>query len=117
MTFFTFIALAVILSLCLQCIPVQGIWDRSVNAHCLSPVITTRINEASGGQYSTKMSSSVIAYLRTAISVVMDVLCVLLPILVYRKLQIDWRDKLAVFIILGLGLLLDSTNIFALRSF
>ena len=41
----------------------------------------------------------------TALTIMMDLICVLLPILVYRKLQISWRDKLAVFVLLGLGLL------------
>lgn len=39
-----------------------------------------------------------------AFSVLVDILCVLLPIMVFRSLQISWRDKVAVFILLGLGL-------------
>ena len=35
----------------------------------------------------------------------MDVLCVLLPIFVCRNLQTSWQDKLAVFLLLGLGLM------------
>ena len=35
----------------------------------------------------------------------MDTVCVLLPVMVFGKLQISWRHKLAVFVLLGLGLL------------
>ncbi|KAF6222031.1 hypothetical protein HO133_001999 [Letharia lupina] len=79
--------MATFLSMCFQCIPNRGIWDETINAHCISTAATTKINQASG-----------------AFSVFMDVLCVLLPIMVFGKLQISWRNKLAVFVLLGLGL-------------
>ena len=46
-----------------------------------------------------------ITYVRSVITVIMDTICVLLPVLVFGKLQISWRNKLAVFTLLGLGLL------------
>ena len=38
-------------------------------------------------------------------AVITDLLCVLLPMMVFRTLQASLRDKVAVFIILGLGFL------------
>lgn len=87
MVFFTIIALAAFLSMCFICIPLQGFWDTSIKAQCISPAVTTKINQAQG-----------------AFSAFMDILCVLLPVMVFRKLQIDWRDKLALFSLLGLAL-------------
>ena len=34
-----------------------------------------------------------------------DVLCVLLPMFVFRGLQVSLRDKLAIFVVFGLGFL------------
>lgn len=45
------------------------------------------------------------AYRIPVFAVIMDILCVLLPIMVFRKIQIGWRDKLALFALLALGLL------------
>ena len=38
-------------------------------------------------------------------AVMTDLLCVLLPMLLFRTLQVSVRDKVAIFIMLGLGLL------------
>lgn len=40
-----------------------------------------------------------------ACSVVFDILCVLLPVILFRNLQISWKKKLGVVILLSLGLL------------
>ena len=49
MVFFAVTAMATFLSMCFQCIPIRGIWDETINAHCISTAATTKINQASGG--------------------------------------------------------------------
>ncbi len=40
-----------------------------------------------------------------AFAVLMDLLCVALPMVFLRRLNVKLRDKIALFVILGLGLL------------
>lgn len=105
MVFFAVITTATFISVCFQCIPIQGFWDKSINARCASPLVIAKVNEAHGGMKPTIAYFPATAHLRTACSVFMDILCVFLPIMVFWKVQISWQDKLAVFILLGLGLL------------
>ena len=76
-----------------------------MQAQCLSAAAITKINQGWGGSYSVMAFFPAVTYVRSVITVIMDTLCVLLPILVFGKLQISWRIKLAVFTLLGLGLL------------
>ncbi|CAD6591213.1 MAG: hypothetical protein ASARMPRED_005264 [Alectoria sarmentosa] len=105
MVFFAIITTATFICVCFQCIPIQGFWDKSINARCISLLVIAKINEAHGGKKPTIAYFPAIAHPKTAFSVFMDILCVLLPIMVFRKVQMSWQDKLAVFTLLGLGLL------------
>ena len=49
MLLFTILTIPMILFMAFQCIPIRGIWDRNVNAHCVSPSVITRISQAHGG--------------------------------------------------------------------
>ena len=96
--------MAAVLTICFQCIPVRGIWDRTIDAHCTSAAVTTKISRAEGGRTSAILHCPALANMKAGFAVVMDILCVLLPIMVFGKLNIGWRDKVAVFILLGFGL-------------
>ncbi|KAM0800187.1 hypothetical protein BDR22DRAFT_852076 [Usnea florida] len=87
MLLFTILTVPTILFMCFQCRPIRGIWERNMNAHCVSPPVITKINQA----YSV-------------FSIIMDIICVFIPIMVFGNLQHNWRKKLAVFCLLGLGL-------------
>lgn len=54
MLVFTSLTVPMILFICFQCVPVSGIWDRNVNARCVSPSVTTKIAQAHGGIQSQK---------------------------------------------------------------
>lgn len=104
MVFFTLCTLAVSFVICFQCNPTRAIWDREIEARCLSAAAITKINQGWGGSFSVVILLSSFTYMGPVITVIMDTICVLLPVLVFGKLQISWRTKLAVFILLGLGL-------------
>ena len=105
MVFFTLGTLAVCFVVGFQCIPIQAIWDRRIQAQCLSDPALTKVNQGWGGSYAVTAFIPAITYVRSVITVIMDTLCVLLPVLVFGKIQISWRSKVAVFTLLGLGLL------------
>ena len=49
MLLFTILTIPMILFMSFQCIPVRGLWDRNINAHCVPPSVVTRISQAHGG--------------------------------------------------------------------
>ena len=51
MIFCTVITLAGFLAQCLQCIPLSGLWDKSVKARCFPVDDMTKIVQAQGGAY------------------------------------------------------------------
>lgn len=65
-----------------------------------------KIAQFQGGAYLQAWSTvSLWTHRDVGSAVVTDLLCVLLPILVFRTLQTSLRDKVAVFLVLALGLL------------
>ncbi|CAD6584705.1 MAG: hypothetical protein ASARMPRED_001840 [Alectoria sarmentosa] len=85
--FCTIMSLGDFLAQCFQCIPLSRVWNQGAKARCFPPADMTKIAQAQGGA-----------------AVVTDLLCVLLPMMVFRNLQVDSRDKLAIFFVIGLGL-------------
>ncbi|TKA83957.1 hypothetical protein B0A55_00238 [Friedmanniomyces simplex] len=75
-----------IIALCIECRPIEGFWHRTIG-HCHSPDF--RI-------YSI--------YLQAAYSVLTDLLCSLLPILIVWNLQLALNKKVGVCVVMGMGL-------------
>lgn len=49
MTILSVLMVANVLLLCLQCIPIQGIWDSEIPAHCIAPSNVDNISKAFSG--------------------------------------------------------------------
>ncbi|MCJ1470863.1 hypothetical protein MMC07_009510 [Pseudocyphellaria aurata] len=70
----------------IQCIPVQAGWDPRIKGKCWSyPQIL------------------VVGYTQNAWGILSDLACAGFPIIILRKLQIDTRNKYALYFIMGLG--------------
>ncbi|KAM0802212.1 hypothetical protein BDR22DRAFT_845379 [Usnea florida] len=92
LTLFTIITIADFLAQCFQCIPLPGLWDKSVKARCFPESHMTQIAKVQGGS-----------------AVITDLLCVLLPVLLLQNIQISLRDKVAILVIIGLGIVTAAT--------
>ena len=88
LAFCTIASIADFLAQSFQCIPIPGLWNKSIRARCFPPTHMTMVARIQGGS-----------------AAITDLLCVLLPMMVFRKLRVSLRDKIAIFIIIGLGLL------------
>ncbi|MCJ1357543.1 MAG: hypothetical protein MMC33_007539 [Icmadophila ericetorum] len=82
--------LAIIFLFAFQCVPIQKTWDPQIEGHCYDADIT--------------ISITIVVCAFAAIS---DVACAVLPIFFIHTadLQMAWRTKLAIYILVGLGLL------------
>ncbi|KAF6222702.1 hypothetical protein HO133_000749 [Letharia lupina] len=88
------VTLADFLAQCFQCVPLPGLWNKSVKARCFAPAHMTQITKFQGGS-----------------AVITDILCVLLPMLVLRNLQVSQREKIAIFVVIGFGFFTAATAI------
>ncbi|KAK6220297.1 integral membrane protein [Colletotrichum tabaci] len=66
-----------------QCIPIQAVWDRSINGYCLN--ITA------------------ISYAGAAVTIIEDLILIAMPIPELMKLQLGLKKKLAVVFLFGFG--------------
>lgn len=72
-----------------QCIPIQGFWDPGLKSKsCWSPLIPT-----------------VFSYLASVVNVITDFTVAVIPILLFRDMQMQEKFKLYAQLILGLGVL------------
>ncbi|KAK2033733.1 hypothetical protein LX32DRAFT_702450 [Colletotrichum zoysiae] len=78
-----------------QCLPVQAIWDRSIDGRCLN--------------------TSIISYTGSAITIVEDIVLIIIPIPELLKLQLKPRKKLALIFMFCLGLFATITSIIRLQ--
>lgn len=69
----------------------------------------TQIAKVQGGVYS---DSTVSFWTHTNVgsAVVTDLLCVLLPVMLLQNTQISLRDKIAILVIIGLGIVYVKKN-------
>ena len=105
LTLFTIVTIADFLAQCFQCIPLPGLWDKSVKARCFPESHMTQIAKVQGGVYSRADSAvSFWTHKNVGSAVITDLLCVLLPVLLLQNVQISLRDKVAILVIIGLGL-------------
>ena len=100
------VTLAVFLAFCLQCIPLSALWDHSVKARCIQRAEMTKIAQFQGSAWFQAYSTvGLCAYTNAGVAAITDFLCVLLPMMLLRTLRVCLRDKVAIFFMLGLGLL------------
>lgn len=95
-----------VLLICLQCIPMQKIWNPELTGRCIAPSDVEKISKAfSGKSPQSKRVRKTGNSFRKAFGVTTDFLCVLLPLFVLHGLQMNPRTKAAIMVILGLGAL------------
>ena len=80
----THLALAMILFL--HCVPLAALWNPEVHGSCLST-------------HSTVLAG----YIGFAIDVVTDLVCAGIPVLVIHRLQMSFRNKITLCVLMGLG--------------
>lgn len=85
---FAVITTAAFMLILFACVPIQGTWDKTIEARCIPRSTLSIIAKTQGGS-----------------AAVMDLLCVCLPIYLLRNLQAKLSRKLSLFFLLGLGLL------------
>ncbi|KAI9812642.1 MAG: hypothetical protein M1827_004631 [Pycnora praestabilis] len=88
MVFLTGVGIAAMLVDAFQCFPLAKAWNKDLSGKCINPQVLTRLTEVFG-----------------AIGCATDFACVVIPIFIFRSLQINKRTKIALYIILLLGLI------------
>jgi hypothetical protein len=83
----TALTLAFTLWATFQCTPVQSQWDPSVD----------------GGACASKESYTISVYVLSGFSAATDVIMAAVPVFILRRLEIDWRTKVAAGVTMGLG--------------
>ena len=69
----------------------------------------TQIAKVQGGVYSDS-TVSFWTHTKVGSAVVTDLLCVLLPVMLLQNTQISLRDKIAILVIIGLGIVYVKKN-------
>ena len=89
------------------CGPSQGMWDNTVDAKCGSYVSGAVLSSIQGGKVHKQPTMSPIHRVLTsaAWSIMSDLICTTLPIVVVWKINISIRQKIALSLLVGLGLL------------
>ena len=117
--FFVVITVATFMLILLGCVPIQGTWDREVKARCISRSAISVIARTQGGMFNPFLfpllfdsffhlkpkHTNKLIRAPPAICVLMDFLCVVLPIFFLRNLQAEIGRKISLFSLLALGLL------------
>lgn len=106
LAFCTIPSFANFLAQCLQCVPLSGLWDKTIKARCMSDADMTMIIRIQGCMwllFGPTINSG--THKAIASAVITNLLCALLPMLVIRNLQINQRDKIAILVVIGLGFL------------
>ena len=62
MIFFTLITVAAFLTICFECIPIEGIWDKSIKAGCVSLNNVDIINRLQGCECNLNVDHVRLAY-------------------------------------------------------
>jgi hypothetical protein len=89
--------LAVVLVVLLQCIPLEALWNPSVNGHCISPEIPLDVS-----------------YAQSAFAILSDLFLTLSPVAILWKIKISLGRKIAICSLMSLGLMATIAN--ALRN-
>ena len=92
-----------------QCQPIAGLWDKRVTGMCLDPHVflglgmsISSMSRISADRDLASISLALLTKL-TAASAFLDFFYGLFPVFFITKLQMDWRRKVHLSIMLGLG--------------
>ncbi|KAK1979116.1 hypothetical protein LZ30DRAFT_190010 [Colletotrichum cereale] len=78
-----------------QCLPIQAVWDLSIDGHCLD--------------------TSIISYSAAAVTIAEDIVLLVVPIPELLKLQLGPRKKFALIFMFGFGFFATITSIIRLK--
>ena len=90
------------------CRPLQSYWTVGVDGICLGKGQVERIIIAQGGKhrsrcYDAKFQKMLITC--TVFSIIIDLILASFPIIILRRLQISFRTKIALCLLMGLGIM------------
>lgn len=90
---------------CVQCVPLVAVWDPTVQGQCYSQHLTyTAAYVAIGKMYRRPILPPSLT-LCTAMDALTDFICAAIPIFVIWQLQMQFRMKLAICVLMSLGVL------------
>ncbi len=97
------------------CRPIQSYWEVGVNGVCLGKGQVEKIIIAQGGEllYFETRNLLAIAKWMSVFSVITDFILASFPILILRTLQISPRTKIALCVLMGLGVMYVKPSLLA----
>lgn len=96
----------------LWCRPLAGLWNHQIKAKCYSYHVLVNIFRVSGGMFSSKWSTETPSDLSLIVlGALSDFSVALIPVFIVMGLQMDFRTKISISIVLGLGFLTAACSI------
>ena len=89
----------------LQCRPLPAVWDPTVKGECYSNRLTYTAAYIAIGEVCRPLGAIPLLTSHAALDVLTDLICAAIPILVISKLQMELRMKIAISILMSLGVL------------
>ncbi len=91
----------------IQCIPLQAGWDPRIKGRCWAFQQVLGIGYAQNGTFGSSFKLLIISKWIAAWAIASDLVCAAFPIIILRKLQMNKRNKYALWCIMSIGLLYD----------
>ena len=91
------VTFALVLTDLLQCIPLQALWNPSVQGHCISEQVPLTVS-----------------YVQSAFAILTDLFLTASPVIILWKVKINLQKQLAICALMSLGLMATIAN--ALRN-
>ena len=93
----------------LQCRPIQAIWDSQVPGTCYSMHTSLTFTYGISGKFTPLYRNpNCMLITLSALDAFTDLICAALPIIVISRLQLNIRAKLAICVLMGLGVLYET---------
>lgn len=100
----TLLMLGNVLVICLQCIPFEAVWNPAIPARCIPASSLLKTSKSFNGRSSPSLILKLLTK-EVAFGVATDFICVMLPTLVLRGLQMSTRTKIGLMVVMALGTL------------
>ena len=94
-----------IISLLVQCRPTRKLWDRQTQGNCWDPSVQQGFAYMQGGESRPSIVEGNRTHYLPAISVFSAFILSAFPVLIIKDLQLNLRTKIAICLLLGLGVL------------
>jgi len=88
-----------------QCRPMRALWEPVPGAHCLNPKVQTNFAIAASGMASLLLLALPLLTEPIAYSAMMDFVLAIIPVSIVYNLNMGWKKKAALCILLGMGFL------------